>query len=283
MENNENNNNSTLNDKLNIFSKIENYKYEILLGLIIIGSIFFYLKNKNFDNKIIPFKKKMNPKIPRVIYQCYKNKNISPTIKNKWLELNPDFEYHHYDNEECYHFLLNNYGEHFAKFFKFIKHGPIKSDFWRVCILYKLGGVYADIDIIPFVPIDEFVNNDTTLYTCATYPLIGNNLNPHFIAVEPNNPLILECINVYMKDRIFRPYSYYGYSITFIMLEVFQKYFNIYKFEEKIYKKDNQIIQLSQEICPTRNQNSCYIQQNNIQIMKNRDPNVYDMIKHEFK
>ena len=157
--------------------------------------------------------------------------------------------------------------------------------FRRICFLYQFGGIYADVDIEPLIPIDEIVNSDTTLYTCVTAKNLDNNLNPHFIAVEPKNPLILQCIYVYMKDRIKRPYSYLGYSITYVMFQVLQSYFNIYKFKEDIYKKDNQVVQLSQEICPLGNKNTylCYIKQNNKQIMKNRDKNLYDSFKHKFK
>ena len=225
----------------------------------------------------------MNPKIPRVIYQCYKDKNVPSIVKERWLKLNPGYEYRLYDNDDCYNFILENYGKNYANLFKFIKDGPIKSDFWRVCILYKYGGIYADIDIFPLLSIDDFVNSDTTLYTCATDENIDNNLNPHFIAVEPNNPLILQCINIYMKDRIRRPYSYFGYSITYIMLQVLQRYLNIYQLKENIYRKGNQVVQLSQEICPSGNIDICYIEQNNKQIMKNRDLKLYDPRKHEFK
>ena len=226
----------------------------------------------------------MNQKIPRVIYQCYKDKNIPPIVKERWLQLNPDFDYKNYDDKECYQFILEYYGKEYANFFKNIKDGRIRSDFWRVCILYQFGGVYADVDIEPLIPIDEIVNSDTTLYTCVAAKNLENNLNPHFIAVEPKNPLILQCINVYMKDRIRRPYSYMGFSITHIMFQVFQSYFNIYKFKEDIYKKENQVVQLSQEICPIKTDiDTCYIEQNNKQIMKNRDKNLYDSLKHKFK
>ena len=275
---------STKESRFNIDVKefLKTYKYEILLGIIIVGSIIFKLWNSNILNEIV-YRKGMNPKIPRVIYQCYKDKNVPSIVKERWLKLNPGYEYHLYDNDDCYKFILENYGKNYANLFKFIKDGPIKSDFWRVCILYKYGGIYADIDIFPLLSIDDFVNSDTTLYTCATAENIDNNLNPHFIAVEPNNPLILQCINIYMKDRIRRPYSYLGYSITYIMLQVLQRYLNIYQFKENIYRKGNQVVQLSQEICPSGNSDICYIEQNNKQIMKNRDLKLYDPRKHEFK
>jgi len=265
----------------NIQDFINKYPYEIVLALVILGVIAYKIWS---ENNISFQSNKMNPKIPRVIYQCYKDKNVPPVVKERWLKLNPDFDYKFYDDNDCYQFILEYYGKDYANFFKNIKDGPIRSDFWRICILYQFGGIYADVDIEPLIPIDEIVNSDTTLYTCVTAKNLDNNLNPHFIAVEPKNPLILHCIYVYMKDRIKRPYSYLGYSITHVMFQVLQSYFNIYKFKEDIYKKDNQVVQLSQEICPIKTDiNTCYIEQNNKQIMKNRDKNLYDSFKHKFK
>ena len=170
--------------------------------------------------------------------------------------------------------------------FNKIKDGPIKSDFWRLCILYKYGGIYADIDIIPHVPINEIVYSDTTLYTCVTAKTLGNNLNPHFIAVEARNPLILKCINVYMNTKRYEKYSYSTYSITYIMRDVMRKYFNIYEFHEGIYKINDQIVQFSIEICPEKGPHAArraHIEQNDKTIMENRDNELYDMDKHKFK
>jgi hypothetical protein len=285
MDKPETTNNDTQLESSEIITKIKDFindhPYEIALILVIIGVIIYKLwsdKNISFQSN------KINSKIPKVIYQCYKDKNIPPIVKERWLKLNPDFDYKFYDDNECYQFILEYYGKAYANFFKNIKDGPIRSDFWRICILYQFGGVYADVDIEPLIPIDEIVNSDTTLYTCVTAKNLDNNVNPHFIAVEPKNPLILQCINIYMKDRIRRPYSYLGYSITYVMFQVLQSYFNIYKFKEDIYKKDNQVVQLSQEICPNKTDiNTCYIEQNNKQIMINRDKNLYDSSKHKFK
>ena len=69
------------------------------------------------------------------------------------------------------------------------------------------------------------------------------------------------------------------------MRDVMRKYFNVYEFYEDIYKKNDQIVQFSIEICPEKGKNisKCYIKQNNKTIMKNRDTELYDMHKHKFK
>lgn len=239
-------------------------------------------------------KTKMNPKIPRIIYQTYKHKNIPEIIKNRWLQLNPDYEYKFFDDKDCVNFLLYYFGNNYSKFFTFIKDGPIKSDFWRLCVLYEFGGVYADTDVIPIESIDNIVNYNTTLFTSKSSKKIRNNmesldkdknlgeLNPLIIAVTPKNPIILNCINTYMKDLSKTEYNYYTYSITNILSSELKKQLNISSFDENIYHMDDQIIQLSEEKCSSNNSYSCYIEENNKQILICRDKNLYDKEKHEF-
>ena len=245
----------------------------LFLIIIILFTIWFLLFNK---------KKSI---IPKVIYQTYKDKNVPPIVKQRWLKLNPNYDYHLYDDDDCYNFLIKYYDKKHADFFKYkIKDGPIKSDFWRVCILYQFGGIYADIDIVPHNPIDKFVDSDTTIYTCITDPeLDSKNLNPHFIATIPKNPILLECINVYMNEKINIQYTYIGWSITYILFNILRKYMNVNKFKEGKYKIKDQTIQLSQEICPDLNNfKTCYIEQNGRNIMNNRDSKLYNEITHSF-
>lgn len=252
----------------------------IVIGIIILLSLIFL--HKYFINRAIPDVK--DNKIPKVIYQTYKDKNVPPIIKERWLKLNPEYEYHLYDDNDCYNFLIKYYTKEHADFFKYkIKDGPIKSDFWRVCILYQFGGIYADIDIVPNVPINEFVDSDTTLYTCITdSKLDSNNLNPHFIATIPKNPLILDCINIYIREKINTEYSYLDWSITTILYNIITNFLNNYNLKEDKYKNEDQTIQFSQEVCPDDSIKTCFIKQNDKNIMNNRDSNLYDEFIHEF-
>ena len=252
----------------------------IAIGIFCLVSLIFL--HKYFINRVIPDIN--NSKIPKVIYQTYKDKNVPPIVKERWLKLNPEYEYHLYEDDDCYNFLIKYYTKEHADFFKYkIKDGPIKSDFWRVCILYQFGGIYADIDIVPNISIDEFVDHDTTLYTCITdSKLDQNNLNPHFIATIPKNPLILDCINVYIREKINTEYSYPGWSITSILYNIFTNYLDNYNLKEGKYKSKDQVLQLSQEVCPDHSIKTCFIQQNGKNIMNNRDSNLYNESTHEF-
>ena len=79
---------------------------------------------------------------------------------NKWKYLNPKYKIELYDDTMCEAFLLNEYGQLYSDIFQFLKDGPIKADFWRVCILYKYGGIYIDCDIHPLRDLDELFKKD---------------------------------------------------------------------------------------------------------------------------
>ena len=110
-----------------------------------------------------------------------------------------------FDDNDCERFLLEHYGPRFAFIFKSIPDGAIKSDFWRVCILYKMGGVYADADIHPLTPISQFVQHGIHMLTCHSmwdyrHEADGpSSLNPHFIISEPGSPILKKCIDNYVR------------------------------------------------------------------------------------
>ena len=93
------------------------------------------------------------------------NKNKVPdyVIKN-WKRLNPEYDIQYYDDNRIRQFLRDYYPNSYLKYFNKLDSyegaGPIKSDFWRVCILYKFGGVYVDADI---EPIESIKTYDSTL------------------------------------------------------------------------------------------------------------------------
>jgi hypothetical protein len=151
--------------------------------------------------------------IPKTIYMCYKNiEELKPYAQN-WIRLNPDYDIQLYDDEKCQSFLLKEYGQLHLDIFNFIQDGPIKADFWRVCVINKYGGLYVDADIEPLVPLKEYIEEDDYFVTCiSAWERVC--LNPHFIRCDKNNEILQDCINTYIQ--IYRnklTYSYWGWSI----------------------------------------------------------------------
>lgn len=138
-------------------------------------------------------------KIPKHIYLTWKNKDLPEKVMERWKKQNPAYEVSLFTDEDCYQFLLTTFSEDYAEFFKEIPFGPIKADWWRICILYAYGGVYADVDIVPMgIPLD------TILSDCTSFTCIGNTMDHVFQAImafPAKDPILAKCIQLMYAKR----------------------------------------------------------------------------------
>ena len=156
--------------------------------------------------------------IPKIIYMCHKNLDKIEIYSKNWKKLNPEYEIILYDDELCKKFLLDEYSQLHLDIFNFLKDGPIKADFWRICILNKYGGLYVDADINPLIPLNKYIENDDDFVTCISSNFNKNNLylqlNPHFILSDKNNIILQNAIDRYIQyynNKI--AYDYWEWSI----------------------------------------------------------------------
>lgn len=163
--------------------------------------------------------------IPKIIYMCHKNLDKIEIYSKNWKILNPEYEIRLYDDELCKKFLLDEYSQLHLDIFNFLEDGPIKADFWRVCILNKYGGLYVDADIEPLVPLNKFIQDDEYFVTCISCAFnrrkLSFQLNPHFIMCDKNNVILQNSIERYINAYNNKmPYSYWGWSIcNFLIIE----------------------------------------------------------------
>ena len=191
----------------------------ITIIILLLTFIIIYCKDSFTNN---------DSNIPKVIYLTHKTTVPDYVIKN-WKKLNPYYEIKYYNDTDIRNFLVKyypkSYLDYFNKLDSHIGSGPIKADFWRVCILYKFGGVYVDADIEPLVPIKEFLEKDTDFLTCGSD--IAPNPNPHIIIAKSNDIILKECLNIYEK-LFMRNYSYWDHSIVKVMEKVLRNKFKNY-------------------------------------------------------
>jgi hypothetical protein len=160
--------------------------------------------------------------IPKIIYMCYKTLDKLQIYAQNWKKLNPEYEIKLYDDDLCRKFLLDEYSQLHLDIFNYIPDGPIKADFWRVCVIYKYGGLYVDADIKPLVPLKEYLEDDDDFATCISCNFSVDakygHFNPHFILSRQNNPVLQQCIDNYIKKYINNvTYKYWHWSIINIM------------------------------------------------------------------
>jgi hypothetical protein len=140
--------------------------------------------------------------IPKTIYMTYKQ-HIPSFVFNKWKSLNPDWNIDFSLDYDCIHFLRNNFSSEIANLFISIPEGMYKADLWRLCKLYINGGVYADIDLVPLIPLNDLIKENASFYTA----LNGNTCYQAILISEPKNPLLLGMIHSFINNR---PWTYHN-------------------------------------------------------------------------
>ena len=104
-------------------------------------------------------------KIPAIIHYTFKNNNLPKEIINV-IEQNkrmcPGCEFRFYDDVACEAFIKDNFPDEVFAAFKKLNpiYGAMKADFFRYCVLYKLGGIYIDIKTKIKVPIFSLIRPD---------------------------------------------------------------------------------------------------------------------------
>jgi len=143
----------------------------------------------------------LSQKIPKIINMSYK-KNPPSYVFENWKRLNPDYKIDFSLDDDCVNFLRYNFNDHFANLFEHIDNGPYKCDFWRLCKLYIDGGVYADIDLVPFCSIDEIIKEGHDFYSCVAVDNLS--IFQAIIITIPKNPIILGLISSFIINK---PYT----------------------------------------------------------------------------
>jgi len=138
--------------------------------------------------------------IPKKIFQTWTTHQISSELQSiidTWKNINPEYEYKMYDNQESEHFIKEYFGDRIYNVYNKIVPGAFKADLWRYCILYKYGGVYVDIDTICLGKLDDFLQDYEFVVPVDLNENVyegKHNLFNTFIASEPMSNLLENCI-----------------------------------------------------------------------------------------
>ena len=117
--------------------------------------------------------------IPFNLYMTAKALEKVPSkVFERWLKLNPGLTLKFYDDDQCVDFLRANFTEKHVEVFQNLVMGPLKADFFRYCVLYHYGGIYMDIDLVPYVSISEMIPDfqNYDFFTCIGASQVNNNI-----------------------------------------------------------------------------------------------------------
>lgn len=164
-------------------------------------------------------------RIPFIVHQTFYTSNLPLEIveivqHNK--RLCPRYKFVFYDDEQCETFIKTHFEERIYNAYLALnkKFGAMKADFFRYCVLYKMGGVYLDIKSKILKPLGEIIKpNDVCLLDVPRTNLEPWRTNmPTYeqwvLMFAPNHPYLKEMIDQ-MVDNIEKRYEpkILGYNI----------------------------------------------------------------------
>ena len=178
---------------------IENTKYtEIYIKNKYINEI-----NINVNVSIKLYQTDLNQKqlIPKIIIQTTKSNKITKACYNAiytFIDLNPEYEYILFDDNDCIDFIKNNFNDDVINAYNSLIPTAYKADLFRYCVLYIYGGCYFDIKQIDRIPLRKLIDSHEEIILTE-----DNNKDAYYNAimlVKKHHPLMIELINQVIKN-----------------------------------------------------------------------------------
>jgi len=280
--------NSSIDDIYCVIYYIEEYKFNIILRrldatcgwgvnlklklysenndfhVISLGSSEKNFKVMNIVCKIKLYKTEyFEQNIPKTIIQTTYSRNIENVLHYNsiltYIELNPEYEYKIFDNNDSRLFIKNNFDEYILIAYDLIIPGAFKADFFRYCFLYVNGGCYFDCKSILRVPLRNIINKDDTFLLCKD---IGEGYFNAIILSVPKNELLLKTINM--------------------CIENINNYYTKYNFKKNIYDSSNTILSFTGPIL-IYNTIKNNVNNNNIKFLHKNDQNKKNDYNHNYQ
>lgn len=97
--------------------------------------------------------------IPKILHFTWKTKTLTRFAQRVWKEwekTNPDWELRLWDDTDIRSLVSEHYPQHLATFDSY-PSGIYRADAFRFFVLHRFGGVYADLDVVPYRSINELI------------------------------------------------------------------------------------------------------------------------------
>lgn len=145
------------------------------------------------------FKSNRSTIIPKSIWQTnYTNKVTLPVyvnyLYNRLMSL--DYEYNYVSTEDRLEYMRENASKEIFNAFEKLTDGAAQADLWRLFVLSKEGGIYMDIDAHAVWPLSRMIQPEDE----EIFLLNKRHFTNYFIATTPNNSVVMDCINLIVKN-----------------------------------------------------------------------------------
>lgn len=203
-------------------NKIHNFKFKILFhdwktktikltGENGVPVIMTEYPNKNDDMKQINHVSYYQLYLDNIVYQIIPRKiyyttkdvlDINMYMVNSFKNKNAYFSLHHFTDEDIIIFFEKNnklfieeLNVDVLSYYATLTNGGEKSDLWRYCIIYLMGGVYTDADTFCNIEINAWLKHHDLILgiECCTDLCIANSFGMDKIGYTIQNQVISVC------------------------------------------------------------------------------------------
>jgi hypothetical protein len=156
-------------------------------------------------------------RIPRIIHQTW-FEELTPEryphlqrLQNSWKASGWDYRF--YTDATARVYIQENYPDRFVEAYDAILPGAFKADLFRLCVLLKEGGIYADIDVQLDVNLDSFLTNNLSFFVPRDvaidhWPRANYCLWNGLLGAAPGHPIIARAVED-LLNRILNRQDYY--------------------------------------------------------------------------
>ena len=154
--------------------------------------------------------------IPKIIHQTWKTKEIPKELVfcvESWSRLNPGWEYKLWTDVEMDSFVKKEFPEIYSTYVEY-PAGIFRADLFRLLVVYKMGGVYVDLDMECIKSLDYLIKTfikDKDLAFSFEPPAQSKiifNINQlyavNFLITKPNNEIIYKMISCIAQNEIIK-------------------------------------------------------------------------------
>jgi len=110
----------------------------------------------------------------------------------RWQALHPQFDCRVFDADSARDWLMQAYDSRMADRFTALSQPAARADLFRLCWIARAGGVFADLDEYPRIPVTPWLAGARAVFCLERgFGTIANN----FIAAEPDHPICLRALD----------------------------------------------------------------------------------------
>ena len=145
--------------------------------------------------------------ISKKIFQTWETNKVPSGMydaAHTWIDKNPDWEYHFFDNKACRDFIKEHFPKKVLDAYDALIPGAYKADLWRYCVLYIHGGVYCDIKQELLINLNKVISSDVEFLSIKDRNLTNFEFSGYiyqaFICAKPKHPFLKNAIEMIINN-----------------------------------------------------------------------------------